>query len=134
MKTIQNLGKINAPVCGPYAVALVANVPLEQAMTTIKSIKGAGGRWKGRSTLGDLMGGLATFKVFYDRLTGLRGKALKTVACEDLIFTKQYLIFITDHFVTVYGSLVYDQANPEGVHYTQYSLRNRRVKAVLMIR
>ena len=133
MKTIQNLGKVNAPVCGPYALALVANVPLEQAMATVKRVKGAGDRWKGRSTLGDLMGGLATFRVFYDRLTGLRGKALKTVACDDLNFTKQHLIFITDHFVTLYRGLVYDQAHPEGVHYTQYSLRNRRVKAVLMI-
>jgi len=133
MKTIQNLGKVNAPVCGPYAIALVANVPLEQAMATVKRVKGAGDRWKGRATLGNLTDALGTFKVLYERLTGLRGKALKTVVSNDLVFNKQYLIFVTDHFLTLYQGKCYDQAHPEGIHYTHYFIRNRRVKAVLMI-
>jgi hypothetical protein len=127
--------RINAPCCGVFAIHLANDETDFQ--TTFDETREELGRtkgWQGRMAWSEFKLILEAYGVQFEAHDDPRG--LTIGAAEKLgHFSggRQYIVFISGHFLTVRNGLAYDQGNPIGVPVGRYFARLRRVKYALKI-
>lgn len=129
---IRTLPQQYRPVCGLHAIALATTdkeVPDIEAF--FKPTRGAS--WKGRLYWDEILEGLKAFGAHHtdisDRVRGLTA----TKALDELVSSKQHLVFVTGHFFTLKDGRIWDQHYNTGVPLKESRWARKKVRRVAII-
>ena len=121
-----------APVCGVFAATLATDLAFDDVMAKARKIKKNPGAWKGRLYLTELRALLNDVGVQFSEPEGFRKMTLASAA-KELDQDRQYIVFVTGHYLTLHHGLAYDQYHVAGASIEEYKFKRRRIRAVLKL-
>ena len=132
-----NAPRIHAPVCGVFAVYLADKKrDFDGVFNLSKEVLGRRSNWKGRMYWNEVLSLLRTVGVKVSEVPEIfyEGATLENLAKSGVVSDgRQYVLFVSGHFLTFKDGLCYDQSNPEGKPVAEYRRRRSTVKQLAVI-
>lgn len=123
---------VRGPVCGVFAAAMASDKPFEDVLAIARRVVARSASWKGRLYYRELIALLDALNIQHREAEGYKGTALIS-ASRTLHSERQYIVFITGHYLTLHQGICYDQSRPEGVPVDLYRENTKRIKRVIRI-
>lgn len=122
----------SGPVCGVFAAAMASGQPFHQVFDQARKLAGKAAHWKGWMQFSAVQKLLTSLGVQIRACEGYKGQTLQKAAAE-LPAEQHYIVYVTDHFLTLHQGLVFDQRHPKGCPVGDYHWRRKRVHGMVKV-